>query len=87
MADAVDEMMAQWRRIRPDLDPSPMGVFGRVARLNRLLERELKQYFERHGLEFWEFDGRSPTGSTGWSARGWSSGCPTRPTGARSGSR
>ncbi len=32
-ADEVDTILDDWRRQRPDLDPSPMGVFGRIARL------------------------------------------------------
>ncbi|MGY0230692.1 MarR family winged helix-turn-helix transcriptional regulator [Longispora urticae] len=52
----VDGFLEQWRRERPDLDPAPMGIIGRVARLNALLDRELKQFFAGHGLEFWEFD-------------------------------
>ena len=56
MRDAVDEMTDQWRRARPELDPSPMGIIGRVFRLNALFNRELKDFFAQHGLEFWEFD-------------------------------
>lgn len=56
MQDAVEQMMNQWRAVRPDLDPAPMGVFGRIARLNRLLERENRRYFEGHGLDAAEFD-------------------------------
>jgi DNA-binding MarR family transcriptional regulator len=56
MADAVDQVLAQWRRERPELDVWPMGVVGRVSRLSRLLDRELKEFFAQHGLERWEFD-------------------------------
>ncbi|GAB3656301.1 MarR family transcriptional regulator [Actinocorallia lasiicapitis] len=56
MEDAVDRMMEQWRAARPELDPSPMGVFGRISRLNRLLEKHINGYFGRYDLEFWEFD-------------------------------
>lgn len=56
MSDAVDALMDQWRRERPDLDIWPMGVIGRLSRLSRLLERELKEFFAGHGLESWEFD-------------------------------
>ncbi|TMQ90043.1 MarR family transcriptional regulator [Actinomadura soli] len=56
MADAVDAILAQWERERPDLDTSPMGVFGRISRAQRLLGRELKDFFAAHGLEGWEFD-------------------------------
>ncbi|WP_412544470.1 MarR family transcriptional regulator [Longispora sp. K20-0274] len=52
----VDGFLEQWRRERPDLDPAPMGVIGRVSRLGALFDRELKQFFAGHGLERWEFD-------------------------------
>ncbi|GAA1984061.1 MarR family transcriptional regulator [Catenulispora subtropica] len=55
-SDAVDAIVAAWRRERPDLDPRPMGVVGRVSRLSRVLDKELKEFFAGHGLEFWEFD-------------------------------
>jgi DNA-binding MarR family transcriptional regulator len=31
--DEVTEVIAQWRVERPDLDPEPMAIFGRVARI------------------------------------------------------
>ncbi|WP_242893000.1 MarR family winged helix-turn-helix transcriptional regulator [Actinomadura litoris] len=56
MADAVDEILAQWGRERPDLDVWPMGIIGRVSRLQLVLHRELKDFFAGQGLETWEFD-------------------------------
>jgi DNA-binding MarR family transcriptional regulator len=56
MADAVDAITGQWRRERPELDLWPMAVFGRISRLSRLLDRELKEFFAEYGLEFFEFD-------------------------------
>jgi DNA-binding MarR family transcriptional regulator len=55
-ADAVDAIMAMWSRERPDIDPAPMGIVGRISRLSRLLDKELKDFFAQYGLEFWEFD-------------------------------
>jgi DNA-binding MarR family transcriptional regulator len=49
--DGVDQILAQWRRERPDLDPSPIGVVGRVSRLARELERRLEPVYKQHGLE------------------------------------
>jgi DNA-binding MarR family transcriptional regulator len=49
--DGVDEILEQWRRERPDLDPSPIGVVGRVSRLARELERRLEPVYAAHGLE------------------------------------
>jgi DNA-binding MarR family transcriptional regulator len=33
-----------------------MGVVGRISRVSRVLDKELKDFFTGHGLEFWEFD-------------------------------
>jgi DNA-binding MarR family transcriptional regulator len=54
--DEVDELVAAWRRERPDLDVAPLEVLSRVTRLARHLDRARGQAFSRHGLEGWEFD-------------------------------
>ncbi|HWP19034.1 MAG TPA: MarR family transcriptional regulator [Burkholderiaceae bacterium] len=54
--DAVDAILAQWRRERPDLDPSPMAVIGRVGRCAALLQRRLEPVFQQFGLTAGEFD-------------------------------
>lgn len=56
MDDAVDAITAQWARTRPGLDVSPMGVIGRLSRASRLVEREVKDFFQASDLEAWEFD-------------------------------
>lgn len=55
-SDAVDLVLEQWARARPDLDASPMRVLGRLSRLTRIAERELKELFGEFGLERGEFD-------------------------------
>ncbi|MEV7803747.1 MarR family transcriptional regulator [Microbispora sp. NPDC088329] len=54
--DAVDQILGQWARARPDVDCSAMGVAGRISRASRLLEKGIKEYFSGHDLEPWEFD-------------------------------
>jgi DNA-binding MarR family transcriptional regulator len=49
--DGVDQIIEQWRRERPDLDPAPIGVIGRISRLARELEQELERVYREHGLE------------------------------------
>jgi DNA-binding MarR family transcriptional regulator len=49
--DGVDLIVEQWTRERPDLDPSPIGVVGRVSRLARELEQRLEPVYREHGLE------------------------------------
>lgn len=56
VTDAVDAITAQWRGERPDLDPSPMGVFGRIARASVLAQRELDSVFAGFGLTGGDFD-------------------------------
>ncbi|MBA0165996.1 MULTISPECIES: MarR family winged helix-turn-helix transcriptional regulator [Pectobacterium] len=54
--DAVDAILEQWRRERPDLDASPMGPIGRLGRCALLLEQCLESCFSRFDLSSWEFD-------------------------------
>ena len=54
--DHIDEILAQWRRERPDLDPSPIGVFGRLSRADRLIDTALAAGITPHGLQPGWFD-------------------------------
>jgi len=49
--DGVDLILEQWRRERPELDSSPIGVIGRISRLARELEQRLEPVYREHGLE------------------------------------
>ena len=49
--DEVDDIIDQWRRERPELDASPIGVIGRTSRLARALEQRLEPVYREHGLE------------------------------------
>jgi len=54
--DAIDVILAQWKRERPDLDCSPMGPIGRLKRCAALLEQRLELTFSEFELSVWEFD-------------------------------
>ncbi|PRD14420.1 MarR family winged helix-turn-helix transcriptional regulator [Pantoea coffeiphila] len=54
--DAVDAILQQWQRERPDLDASPMGPIGRINRCAALLQQKLETAFARFDLSMWEFD-------------------------------
>ncbi len=54
--DHVDGILAQWRRERPDLDPSPIGLIGRLHRLADVLNLELRTVFAEAGLGDGDFD-------------------------------
>jgi DNA-binding MarR family transcriptional regulator len=54
--DAVDDMLAQWSRERPDLDTSGMAVVLRVLLLAGLFGERLKETLAPHDMAPWEFD-------------------------------
>ena len=55
-ADAVDIILGQWHKERPDLDVSPMGPIGRIRRCSTLLQRKMDATFAEFGMTSWEFD-------------------------------
>jgi DNA-binding MarR family transcriptional regulator len=56
MRDDVDRILDQWAAERPDLDASPMGIIGRIARLSRSQSRAISTTLAPHGLRRDEFD-------------------------------
>jgi DNA-binding MarR family transcriptional regulator len=54
--DVIDQMNALWRRERPDLDPAPLEVVGRVIVLAQYLERSVNAALEPFGLSLGQFD-------------------------------
>ena len=56
MADEVDDIVAAWRRERPDLDVTPLQVLSRLDRLAGVLGDRRATIFARHDLRRHEFD-------------------------------
>jgi DNA-binding MarR family transcriptional regulator len=54
--DAVDQMGAQWRRERPDLDPSSMIVFARLSRAHLAAAAAIDATLAPFGIKRGEFD-------------------------------
>jgi DNA-binding MarR family transcriptional regulator len=54
--DEVDDLVAEWRAERPDLDVQPLQVLSRISRLAKHLDRARRSAFAAHGLQAWEFD-------------------------------
>ena len=46
LSDAVDAIVAQWRRERPDVDPSAKHITGRVIRLASLFQERFNRAYE-----------------------------------------
>ena len=53
--DAVDAMLEQWKRERPDLDVTATGVLGRISRIAALVDQSMDRVFEPHGLTAADF--------------------------------
>ncbi|NLS16901.1 MarR family transcriptional regulator [Rhizobium sp. P40RR-XXII] len=54
--DRIDKILAQWRRERPELDTTAMGLFGRMRNLTLHLSREMDKTFARFDLNSANFD-------------------------------
>ena len=54
--DVVDRLIGKWREARPDLDPSPLEIVGRVIVLAQHLERSVEAALEKHKLTLGQFD-------------------------------
>jgi DNA-binding MarR family transcriptional regulator len=49
--DRIDELVAQWRRERPDLDPEPMALVGRLLVIAALAGGRIDAAAAEHGLD------------------------------------
>ncbi|WP_322097743.1 MarR family winged helix-turn-helix transcriptional regulator [Nakamurella alba] len=56
-ADApVRTMLDQWRAERPEIDPTPMALFGRLTRADTLARAAIEENLARFGLQRGEYD-------------------------------
>ena len=56
VSDDVDQILEQWRNTRPDIDPSPMELTGRLQRAAVFTREQLTSNFTAAGLEPGQFD-------------------------------
>ncbi|MCP3756061.1 MarR family winged helix-turn-helix transcriptional regulator [Streptomyces sp. TBY4] len=54
--DAVDAIAEQWFAVRPDLDTTPMAVFGRIYRISKAMGDAMEKTYGRYGIGRGEFD-------------------------------
>jgi DNA-binding MarR family transcriptional regulator len=54
--DAVTLMAEQWRRERPDVDPTSMALFARLTRAQLAASAAIDRTLSGHGLKRGEFD-------------------------------
>ena len=51
VSDTIGEFIKAWRRERPILDPSPLGILGRVQRISARLIRATEELLSRCRLD------------------------------------
>ncbi|MEV4760220.1 MarR family transcriptional regulator [Micromonospora sp. NPDC049559] len=56
VGDRVDEHIAQWRRVLPDLDPDVEGAVTRMHYLVKHLSRVKQAQLAEHGLQNFEYE-------------------------------
>jgi DNA-binding MarR family transcriptional regulator len=54
-ADSIEDLLGEWRRERPDLDPWPFAIFGRAWRLTASLRADSEKWLAPLGLTFESF--------------------------------
>lgn len=54
--DHVATIIEQWHVERPDLDPTPIGIIGRLSRVSQHVTDEMVVLYRRFGLSEGEFD-------------------------------
>lgn len=54
--DAVDRIVASWRREVQGVDFAALEIFSRIKRLAKRMDRIRTEVFRESGLEVWEFD-------------------------------
>ncbi len=52
----METILTQWRRERPDIDPSPMAVCGEIWRAGEKLHQSVLANLSGYGLDFAGFD-------------------------------
>jgi DNA-binding MarR family transcriptional regulator len=53
--DEIDRIVAQWRRVRPDLEPSPTHTLQRIVRADVLQTASFTEVFAQFGLTWGEY--------------------------------
>ena len=54
--DAIDRVVSQWAKEKPDLDTEPMAIMGRLMRIAKHMENHVAELHKRYDLKMGEFD-------------------------------
>lgn len=54
--DHLEKILGQWKVERPDLDCTPMGIWGRIQRMQSLASKSIESTLKEFGLTKSDFD-------------------------------
>ncbi|MEF1169178.1 MarR family transcriptional regulator [Vibrio campbellii] len=54
--DAIDKVVSQWAKEKPELDTEPMAIMGRLMRIAKHMENHVAELHKRYDLKMGEFD-------------------------------
>lgn len=54
--DSIEQILKEWGAQRPDLDPSPLAIFGRLRQVSELARQGLEQFLSEYHLTPRSFD-------------------------------
>lgn len=54
--DAIDRVIEQWAKEKPDLETEPMAMMGRVMRIAKYMETAVAELHKSYDLKLGEFD-------------------------------
>ncbi len=54
--DAIDRVVEQWFKEKPELDTQPMAIMGRLMRIAKYMETRVAELHKRYDLKMGEFD-------------------------------
>ncbi|HDM8232826.1 TPA: MarR family transcriptional regulator [Vibrio campbellii] len=54
--DAIDRVVSQWAKEKPELNTEPMAIMGRLMRIAKHMENHVAELHKRYDLKMGEFD-------------------------------
>ncbi|ANP78862.1 MULTISPECIES: MarR family winged helix-turn-helix transcriptional regulator [Vibrio] len=54
--DAIDRVVEQWAKEKPELDTEPMAMMGRIMRIAKYMETQVAELHKKYDMKLGEFD-------------------------------
>ncbi|TKF77378.1 MarR family transcriptional regulator [Vibrio kanaloae] len=54
--DAIDRVVEQWAKEKPELETEPMAMMGRIMRISKYMETQVAELHKKYDMKLGEFD-------------------------------